>query len=89
MDKKDLPVLPKGWRKMKEYSDLKEVKPESPSNFIKVEDIEIGNVYRTHVKDLVKILEINEERESILLYNISGSFKQAVDFKNIALVEKI
>ena len=25
MDKKDLPVLPKGWRKMEEYKDLKVV----------------------------------------------------------------
>ena len=89
MDKKDLPVLPKGWRKMKEYKDLKEVKPEEKTDFIKVEDIVIDGVYKTHVKDLIKILEINEERKSILLYNISGSFKQIVDFKRIALVEKI
>jgi len=86
MDKKDLPILPKNW---KELGFKKVSNEKKETNFIKVEDIKIGNVYRTHVRDLVKILSINEKQQSITLYNISGTFNQIVDFKNIALVEKI
>jgi mRNA-degrading endonuclease RelE of RelBE toxin-antitoxin system len=87
MDKKDLPILPKNWKELG-YKKVSE-KKEPENKFIKIEDIEIGGVYKTHVKDLVKVLGINEERKSVTLYNISGSFKQVTDFKNIALVEKV
>lgn len=56
---------------------------------ISVEDIEINGVYKTYVGDIVKILEIDNERECITLMNITGSFKQWIDFKNIFLVRRI
>jgi hypothetical protein len=88
-DKKDLPILPKGWRKTEEYKELKEVVKSEEFNFIKIEDIELNTVYRTHVKDLVKVLVIDNEKQKIKLYNISGAHKQWLDFKNVAFIEKI
>ena len=87
MNKKDLPKLPKNWKELGYKKVISEKKEEN--NFIKVEDITVDGVYRTYVKDLVKIIEINKNRKSISLFNISGSFNQIIDFKNIALVEKI
>ncbi len=55
---------------------------------IPVGEIEVGATYRTYVKDLVKILDKNEKTEMIILYNISGSHKQWVSFKNIYLIER-
>ena len=91
MEKGELPVLPKGWRKSKDYADYKEVIVEKDKKnvFIKVEDVELNAVYRTHVKDLVKVLVIDEERKKFKLYNISGAFSQWTEFKNIAFVEKV
>ena len=56
---------------------------------IDVKDIEVDGTYKTYVKDIVKILKINEDRKQIILYNISGSHKQWVDFRNIYLVERL
>lgn len=58
-------------------------------NRIPVSELEVNCVYKTYVQELVKILEINNERKSICLYNISGAHKQWVDFKNIYLTNKI
>jgi len=89
MANENLPVLPKGWRKMKEYENYKEVTPtpKNTNNFIPAEDVEIGAVYRTHVKDIVKVL--NNNNGKFKLYNISGAHHLWVDFKNIAFVEKL
>ena len=91
MANEDLPVLPKGWRKSKDYAGYKEVttKKEKPNGFIEVDDVEIGAVYRTHVKDLVKILVRDDKLQKFKLYNISGAFHQWTDFRNIAFVEKM
>ena len=56
---------------------------------IDVKDIVVDGVYKTYVNDIVKILKINEDRKQFVLMNITGSFKQWVDFKNIYLVEKL
>jgi len=85
MANEELPILPKNWKEL----GYKKVSKEKENNNINVEDIEVGCVYRNYVKDLVKILEINKEKQQILLYNISGSFKQWLAFKNIALIEKL
>lgn len=91
MDKEGLPVLPKGWRKSKEYAGYKEAGAEKKEDnkFIPIEDIEIGAVYRTHVKDLVKVLDKDEKLQKFKLYNISGAFKQWTDFRNASFVEKM
>jgi len=91
MAKEDLPVLPKGWRKSKDYAGYKEVgaDKEKAGDFIAVDDVEINAVYRTHVKDLVKVLAKDETLQKFKLYNISGAYRQWTDFRNIAFVEKM
>lgn len=56
---------------------------------IPVEDLEIDGVYRTYVKDIVKVLEINEQTETVKLYNISGAHRQWTKFKYVNIVEKV
>ena len=56
---------------------------------IPVSEIVVGGAYKTYVNDIVKILRINEETETITLYNVTGSFKQWTSFKNIYLVKRI
>ena len=56
---------------------------------IDVKDIVVDGVYKTYVNDIVKILKINKDREQFVLMNITGAFKQWVDFRNIYLVEKL
>ena len=53
-----------------------------------VSEIFEGATYRTYVLDLVKILKKDDEKEEIILYNISGSHKQWISFKNIYLIER-
>jgi mRNA-degrading endonuclease RelE of RelBE toxin-antitoxin system len=40
--------------------------------------IEIGGVYRTHVGDLVKIMDINKDIDQIHIFNISEGSNQWV-----------
>jgi mRNA-degrading endonuclease RelE of RelBE toxin-antitoxin system len=87
MENTNLPILPKNWEKLGWKKVKKETK-ESEFSEIQVKDLEIGGVYQNHVKDLVKVLEINNETKTVLFYNISGAHKQWISFKNIALVEK-
>ena len=63
-------------------------KKQEKAEKIPVKDLEVGATYRTYVLDLVKILQIDEDRETVVLYNISGAHKQWVAFKNIFLIEK-
>jgi len=63
-------------------------KKQEKAEKIPVKDLEVGATYRTYVLDLVKILQIDEDRETVVLYNISGAHKQWVSFKNIFLIEK-
>lgn len=56
---------------------------------IPVNELELDGVYKTYVQELVKILKIDEERQEIVLFNISGAHKQWVGFKNIYLTERI
>jgi len=56
---------------------------------IPVSELKINTVYRTYVRDIVKILKINEATKTVVLYNVTGSFRQWVDFKNIYIVEKL
>jgi len=55
---------------------------------IAVKDIVVDGVYKTYVNDIVKVLQINMDREQFVLMNITGSFKQWTDFKNIYLIER-
>lgn len=56
---------------------------------IPVKDMEVDGVYKTYVQEIVKILEINKETETIVLFNISGAHKQWIEFRNIYLIERI
>ena len=82
MEKKDLPKLPKNWK------ELGYKKIESKEDKEKIQP-EINCVYQTHVKDLVKVIKIYDETQTVLLQNISGAFSQRVDIKNLNLVKKI
>ena len=50
--------------------------------------IEINGVYKTHVGDLVKVVEIDKPNDRIHLYNISDGANQWVSLSR-ALVHKI
>lgn len=50
--------------------------------------IEINGVYKTHVGDLVKIMEIDKPNDRIHLYNISDGANQWVSLSR-ALTHKI
>ena len=82
MDKEKLPKLPKNWQKLEGYKKVEDKKE-------KTVDVEVDGVYQTHVKDIIKILKIDEEKQSVFLYNISGAFNQWVDLKNLNIVKKI
>ena len=56
---------------------------------IAVKDIVVDGVYKTYVNDIVKVLKINKDREQFVLMNITGAFKQWVDFRYIYLVERL
>ena len=87
MANEGLQVLPKDWQKQG-WKKVNKTNKESEFSNIEVRDLEIGAVYQNHVKDLVKVLEINNETKVVLFYNVSGAYRQWIDFKNIALVEK-
>lgn len=52
-------------------------------------ELVVDGVYKTWVQEIVKILTIDKEKEKICLYNISGTHKQWVEFKNINLIAKL
>lgn len=56
---------------------------------IPVNEIEVGGVYKSGVNDLVRIEKIDEDQQKIVLYNISGSHRQWIDFKHVYLIEKV
>lgn len=56
---------------------------------IPVKDIKVNDIYKTYVNDIVKVTKINEESETITLYNVTGSYNQWISFKHIFLIEKI
>jgi|AntAceMinimDraft_18_1070375.scaffolds.fasta_scaffold89377_2 hypothetical protein len=56
---------------------------------IPVKELEVGCVYKSFVLDLVKILEISEERQTVVIFNITGAYRQWKTFKQINLIEKI
>jgi hypothetical protein len=51
--------------------------------------LEVEGVYKTNVKDLVKIREIDEKKGKMHLYNITENCNQWVNIKNHRLVAKI
>ena len=51
--------------------------------------LEVEGVYKTNVKDLVKIQRIDEKRGKLILYNITDNCHQEVDIKNHRLVTKV
>jgi len=65
----------------------KKAKAEVPR--IPLDEIEVGGTYRNYVKDLVKIQEIDLERNEIRLYNISGSHRMWVSAKHIYLTTRL
>jgi len=82
MDYDSLPKLPKNWKKLEGYKKVEKKVEE------KIE-IYVDCVYQTHVKDIVKVLNIDKENQTAFLYNISGSFNQWVDIKNLSIIKKI
>ena len=54
----------------------------------KIEKIEVNEVYKTHVGDLVKILEIDKPNDRLHLFNISDGANQWVSLSR-ALVHKL
>jgi len=55
---------------------------------IPVESLEINGVYQTYVKDIVKVLSIDNIKKVICFYNVSGTHKQWTDFKHINIVKR-
>jgi hypothetical protein len=54
----------------------------------KIEKIEVNEVYKTHVGDLVKILEIDKPNDRLHLFNISDGANQWVSLSR-ALKHKL
>lgn len=54
----------------------------------KIEKIEVNEVYKTHVGDLVKILEIDKSNDRLHLFNISDGANQWVSLSR-ALKHKL
>jgi hypothetical protein len=46
--------------------------------FPKIEKIEVNEVWKTHVNDLVKIIEIDKENDRVHIFNISDGANQWV-----------
>jgi hypothetical protein len=51
--------------------------------------LEVGGVYKTNVKDLVEIREINDQTQQLKLYNITESCTQWTSIKKHRLIERI
>ncbi|MFA5152827.1 MAG: hypothetical protein WC554_09730 [Clostridia bacterium] len=51
--------------------------------------LEVNGVYKTNVKDLVKIEEIREDKGQMYLHNITENCHQWVDIKKHRLTTKI
>ena len=56
---------------------------------IPVSELEVGGVYKSAVQDLIRIENIDEENQKVVVYNISGAHKIWLDFKHIFMVEKV
>jgi mRNA-degrading endonuclease RelE of RelBE toxin-antitoxin system len=54
----------------------------------KIEKIEISEVYKTHIGDLVKIMDIDEENDRLHIFNISDGASQWVSLSR-ALQHKL
>ncbi len=54
----------------------------------KIEKIAVNEVYKTHVGDLVKIMDIDKENDRLHLFNISDGANQWVSLSR-ALVHKL
>lgn len=66
----------------------KKVKAQPKVELINPEDLVVNGVYQTWVQDIVKILKINKSQKKIVLYNVSGSHKQWIEFKNISILKR-
>lgn len=64
-------------------------KKEAQTPKIPVNEIELGGVYKNYVNELVRVEEINTTTNEVVLYNITGSHKQWINFKHVYLVEKV
>lgn len=53
----------------------------------KIEKVEVNEVYRTHVGDLVKIISIDKPNDRVHIFNISDGANQWVSLSR-ALVHK-
>jgi hypothetical protein len=51
--------------------------------------LEVEGVYKTNVKDLVKIVEIREEKGQMYLHNMTENCHQWVNIKGHRLVTKV
>ena len=56
---------------------------------IPVKDLKIGTLYKTYQKDIVKIEKIDEERQSVVMYNATAQCRQWVDFRHVLITNKI
>ena len=52
---------------------LKDSITKEMENVIPVEELVVGGVYKTHVKDLILIKDINVEKNEMTVYNITES----------------
>jgi len=62
-------------------------KPKIKIKRINSEDIEVDSLYLSHVKDLIKVISI--ENEKVHVYNVTGSFNLWTTLNRLVLVEKI
>ena len=67
----------------------KEIKGGGGITKIDVKDLEVDATYRNYVKDLCKVLSVDEKTQTVCLYNITGAFKQWILFDNVNLIQKI
>jgi mRNA-degrading endonuclease RelE of RelBE toxin-antitoxin system len=44
----------------------------------KIEKVEVNEVYKTHVGDLVKIMRVDKENDRVHIFNISDGANQVV-----------
>jgi ABC-type uncharacterized transport system ATPase subunit len=45
---------------------------------MKIKEVKPGEVYKTHVNDLVKIIEVDKENDRVHIFNISDGANQIV-----------
>lgn len=68
---------------------LKDVKITKPVVTLPVEELIANGVYLTHTKDLIQIREINKEKKTLHIFNITEQCSQWTDFSRHIIVERV